>query len=50
MEKRCERLLAEQRRIVAKVDALMGGCNELEELLQNETETAARFAAAIAQT
>ncbi len=41
--------LAEQQRIVAKVDELMGWCDELERLLQTESETAARFASAIAK-
>ncbi|MCF7818754.1 MAG: restriction endonuclease subunit S, partial [Kiritimatiellales bacterium] len=42
--------LAEQQRIVAKVDELMEWCDELETLLQTESATATRFAAAIAQT
>jgi type I restriction enzyme S subunit len=40
--------LAEQKRIVAKVDELMKWCDELESLLQTQQETATRFAAAIA--
>ena len=41
--------LAEQQRIVKKVDELMVWCDELETLLQTQQETATRFAAAIAQ-
>lgn len=41
--------LAEQQRIVEKVDKLMAWCDELETLLQTQSETATRFAAAIAQ-
>lgn len=42
--------LAEQQRIVEKVDELMAWCDELEALLKAQSDTAARFAAAIAQT
>jgi len=42
--------LAEQQRIVAKVDELMAWCDELETRLQTQSDTAARFAAAIAKT
>ncbi len=41
--------LAEQQRIVRKVDELMAWCDELETLLQTQSNTATRFAAAIAQ-
>jgi len=41
--------LPEQKRIVAKVDELIKLCDELEELLKHESETAARFAAAVAK-
>ncbi len=41
--------LAEQQRIVKKVDELMAWCDELEALLQTQQETATRFAAAIAK-
>jgi type I restriction enzyme S subunit len=41
---------AEQQRIVAKVDELMGWCDELETHLKTQQETATRFVAAIAQT
>ena len=41
--------LAEQNRIVAKVDELMGWCDELETHLQTQQETATHFAAAIAK-
>jgi len=34
---------------VAKVDELMAWCDELETLLQTQSATATRFAAAIAQ-
>ena len=42
--------LAEQRRIVAKVDELMALCDELEDKLQAELETSARYASAAAHT
>ena len=41
--------LAEQQRIVEKVDELMAWCDELETLLQTQSDTATRFAAAIAK-
>lgn len=40
--------LAEQQRIVGKVDELMAFCDDLETLLQTASDTATRFAAAIA--
>ena len=42
--------LAEQRRIVAKVDELMVLCDELEDKLQAEQDTSARFASASARS
>jgi type I restriction enzyme S subunit len=42
--------LAEQQRIVKKVDELMAFCDKLETLLQTQSDTATRFAAAVARS
>ena len=41
--------LAEQNRIVAKVDALMALCDQLETNIRTKDETASRYAEAVVQ-